>query len=100
MGTEKMASHNIGVNLNYRIPQKGNLDIKMQYIKISYNDDTSNSISYEMLEGLKNGNNGVWGISYQGNITDYLQFEIEYEGRVSTGNKVINLGNIQLRAHF
>ena len=100
MGNEKMASHNIGVNLNYRIPKKGNLDVKIQYIKIFYNDDTDNSISYEMLEGLKNGNNGVWGISYQGNITDYLQFEIEYEGRVSTGNKVINLGNIQLRAHF
>lgn len=100
IGTEKMFLHNIGVNFNYRIPKKGNLDVKFQYIKISINDNSSNSISYEMLEGLKKGNNGVWGISYQGNITEYLQFEIEYEGRASTGNKVINMGNIQLRAHF
>lgn len=98
--TEKSIHHQFMVNLNYRMAKKGNLNMNIQYINLNYNADPNSSLSYEMLEGLNKGDNALWSLGYQTNITDFLQVELLYNGRFSTGNKVIHTGNIQLRAHF
>lgn len=97
---EKALQHNIQFLFNYRMPQKGNLTSSIQYIHIKYNGETNSSIAYEMLEGLNTGHNALWSVGYQANITDYLQIELSYNGRISDGNKAVHTGNLQLRAHF
>jgi hypothetical protein len=80
--------------------KKGNLTTTIQYVWMKYNGNDYSAISYEMLEGLKNGHNAIWFCGYQTDITHYLQIELSYNGRFSNGNKVIHTGNLQLRAHF
>lgn len=100
LGSEASIHHQFLLTLSYRMAGKGSFTGNVQYINISYKGETNNSISYEMLEGLNNGHNMVWNVAYQTNITDYLQVELSYNGRFSSGNKAIHTGNLQLRAHF
>ncbi|MDL2309159.1 hypothetical protein LJC68_02355 [Bacteroidales bacterium OttesenSCG-928-B11] len=100
LGTEKLYQHQLEYNINYRIASKVNLAGLVQWNNIRFNAPENTSISYEMLEGLQNGQNLVWALSCQSSITDFLQIELSYSGRVSESNRAIHLANIQLRAHF
>ena len=100
LGAEAAQQQQIGLQFNYRMAKKGNLTATIQYVRIKYNGNDYSAISYEMLEGLKRGNNALWFCGYQTDITNYLQIELSYNGRFSDGNKVIHTGNLQLRAHF
>lgn len=100
LSVEKSIHHQFLINASYRMADKGNITANIQYININYQGENNNSLSYEMLEGLNHGNNMIWSAAYQTNITDFLQIELMYSGRFSTGNRVIHTGNLQLRAHF
>ena len=60
----------------------------------------NSSIAFEMLEGLKTGNNFTWGLSYQRKIAKNLQINFNYNGRKSEDTKAIHSGGMELRAFF
>lgn len=67
------------------------------------NDFTGNSLSpvaYQMLEGLQAGQNLTWRLLLQKNLTQYLDLNLNYEGRKSETSKTIHTGSVQLRAFF
>ncbi len=74
--------------------------LRGNYIEIHYTGLDNTPLAYEMLEGLKTGSNATWNLSYQRNISNNLQLNLVYDGRVSPGTKVIHVGSVQLRAYF
>jgi hypothetical protein len=97
---ETTENHNAGLEFKYNIVSKGSLLLRGNYIEINYNAAENTPLSYEMLEGLKIGSNATWNLSYQRNISNNLQLNLVYDGRVSPGTKVIHVGSVQLRAYF
>ena len=97
---EKSKNHNIGAELNYGITGKGSLQLKGSYLNICYNASETTSLAYEMLEGLKPGNNALWNIGYQQKFEGNIELTVFYNGRYSESIKVIHTGSIQLRAFF
>ncbi len=100
LGTEKSMSNDIGLEFRFNVVNKGNLTSKVNFIKIDYNENTSTSVAYEMLEGLYPGNNATWSVLYQRNLSDYLQLTLNYTGRISEDIPAIHTGSVQLRAFF
>ena len=97
---EKAFLNNTGIDIKYNVLSKGSLLLRASYIKIKYNSDESTPIAYEMLEGLKSGNNATWSLSYQRNLSGNLQLTLNYEGRQSQGVKIVHVGSMQIRAYF
>ncbi len=97
---EKSISHKVGAEINYTFTQKGSILMQANYIKIGYNEDSNTSLAYEMLDGLKPGNNGTWNVSIQRKLGGYLELNLMYNGRFSESIKTIHTGSIQLRAYF
>lgn len=67
------------------------------------NDFTGNALSpaaYQMLEGLQPGQNLTWRLLLQKNLTQFLDVNINYQGRKSETSKAIHTGSVQLRAFF
>ena len=58
------------------------------------------SLAYEMLDGLSVGHNLVWNLTYQTKLFEYLQLNLQYDGRVTNDRKLIHTGFIQLKAFF
>ena len=79
---------------------KGSFLVEVNYIKIEYNGLASNSLAFEMLEGLQPGDNATWQLTYQRSLGKYLQLDMGYNGRVSEDVKPIHAGNVRVRAYF
>ena len=70
------------------------------YINNKFTTTNNASLAYEMLEGLQQGANMTWEMTYQQNISKHMQLSINYNGRKSEENPVIHTGGVQVRAFF
>lgn len=100
IGVEKNLKNQLKFELNYRMARKGVLSTRVQYVNMAFEGDETLNVAYQMLEGLKKGHNLCWGLNFQTNISDFLQFELKYEGRASQNTKVIHSGMLQVKAYF
>ncbi len=100
LASEKNITHDIGTEISYSVTKKGNLLVQSNYLNIDYNSDANTSIAYEMMQGLKSGNNATWSLTFQRKIAGYLEMNFSYNGRVSENSKTIHTGSLQLRAFF
>ena len=89
-----------GIDANYRMRQLGTIALKVQYINILYSGSGDGSIAYEMLDGLSAGHNVLWNLMYQTKLFDYLQLNLQYDGRVTNDGRLIHTGFLQLKAFF
>ncbi len=97
---EKAEIKDIGVEFRFNQPKKGSLLGQFNFINITYNAANNTSLAYEMLEGLKTGNNFTVGLSYQRKVAKNLQLNFNYNGRKSENEPMIHSGGMELRAFF
>lgn len=80
--------------------EKGALQVQANYIRILYDGANNSSLSFEMLEGLSEGNNFTWSATLQRTVAKNLQLNLTYNGRKPQGIPAIHTGGVQLRAFF
>jgi hypothetical protein len=97
---EKAEIKDLGVEIRVNQPKKGSLLGQFNFINIAYNSANNTSLAYEMLEGLKIGNNFTVGLSYQRKVAKNLQLNFNYNGRLSESAPMIHSGGMELRAFF
>lgn len=100
LSNEESFSNDLGLEINYGITHKGNVLAKANYLNIQYNSDSNTSIAYEMLQGLKPGNNATWNLTFQRKLAGFVEMNLIYNGRWSEGFATIHTGSVQLRAFF
>lgn len=98
--SEKATIRDVGFDLRFNQVKKGSFSGRFNYINIDYNAALNSSIAFEMLEGLKTGNNFTWGFTYQRKVAKNLQVNFTYNGRKSEDSKTIHSGGMELRAFF
>ncbi len=89
-----------GAEVRYNAPTRGTINVRLQLSNIDYPFDENTPLAFEMLQGLRAGNNGIWNITWQQNLTSYLQLNLSYNGRKSPDVPVVHTGNVQVRALF
>jgi hypothetical protein len=99
-GGEEAEIVDFGADLRLSKIEKGTYFVQVNYITIDYIGAVNNSLSYEMLEGLQNGQNITWAAGIQRNLGNNLQLSLTYNGRKSEDTKSIHTGNVQVRAFF
>jgi hypothetical protein len=99
-GEEKTGLWKLGVE--YRFNQKSNRTINtfFKWIGITHSGNDNSPAAYEMLEGLRPGQNFTWTINLQQKLSQGLQLLFTYEGRKSEGLNIINLGKMQANFLF
>ncbi|MBL7943987.1 MAG: hypothetical protein JNM00_14555, partial [Flavobacteriales bacterium] len=99
-GSEKATIARLGAEAILSGADKGNLQLGLNYYVITFNSDTNNSLSFDMLEGLSAGNNITANATWQQSLANNLQLTLLYNGRKTGDNKVIHSGGVQVRAIF
>ncbi len=100
LGEQRAILDDLGAELRYNQLTKGSISAKGNFILISYNDIQTSPVAFEMLNALKPGQNYTWNLSYQRNLTNNMQISVTYDGRKSTGNRIVHIGGAQVRAFF
>lgn len=92
--------HRTSTEFRYSMPMKGTVQALVEYIGISYNSTEQSSLAFEMLEGLRPGNNFTWTLGYQRILANNMQVSVQYNGRKSPSNPMVHVGTVQVRAFF
>ena len=100
IGEEKNLKNSVRFDLNYRMARRGVVGVRLQYLNLKFLGDENMNVAYQMLEGFRKGHNLSWYINMQTNLSEFLQLDLKYEGRVSQHSKIIHLGMLQVKAHF
>ena len=77
-----------------------NLQTHVKFINIDAILNNNSILNYELMEGLSEGCNFIWGIRIQKKLKNSLQIDLLYDGRKSTTSDVKHVGNIGVTAFF
>ena len=82
------------------MPSKFMINMNVKYSKVTYDGDELTPVGYEMLQGLRPGDNVSWAIIWQQKLINGLQVNLFYEGRKPNGIDVIHSGRASVSALF
>jgi hypothetical protein len=100
IGSERAVIQKLGAECTWNVPDKGSIRSEINLYSITYNGADANSLSFEMLEGLQPGYNYTWQVSWQRNVAEHVQLNIQYNGRKPQDLQTIHAGSVQVRAVF
>lgn len=98
--SEKLKQQRFGTSFTYASEKQFTMNGEVSLYQNNFNGDVLSPVAYQMLEGLQAGDNLTWRLLVQKNLTQYLDININYQGRKSETSKAIHTGNVQLRAFF
>jgi hypothetical protein len=90
----------LGLEYRYNHQTTRTLNANIRLTGIRFTGNEIGAAAYEMLEGLRPGQNLTWGINLQQKLAQGLQLLFTYEGRKSEGIQVIHLGKMQASLLF
>ena len=90
----------LGTTIKYTVVNKLNISSSFSFVAIGYTGANNSSLEYEMLEGLKKGNNFTWELLLNKRVAKNLDLTLNYNGRKPESIKTIHSGTVQIRAFF
>jgi hypothetical protein len=97
---ETLKQQRFGLSFNYSGSKKFTANGEFSLYNNDFTGDELSPVAFQMLEGLQSGKNSTWRLLLQKNLTEYLDININYQGRKSDTSDTIHTGNVQLRAFF
>lgn len=97
---ETLKQTKFGLNLALTSSKKFTMTGNFSYVNNLFAGDANSAVGFQMLEGLQAGKNLVWQLLLQKNITNFLDINLNYQGRKSEDVRAIHTGNVQVRAYF
>lgn len=97
---ENLTQHRLGTSFTYAGEKKLTMNGEFSLYENKFTGNELSPVAFQMLEGLQPGENLTWRLLVQKNLTDYLDININYQGRKSETSQAIHTGSIQLRAFF
>ena len=98
--SEKLLQNRFGVSFSYAGEKKFTMNGEYSLYQNKFDGDEQSAVAFQMLEGLQPGKNMTWRLLLQKNLTQFLDININYQGRKTETSQTIHTGNIQLRAYF
>ena len=98
--TERALVRRLGAECAWNVPDKGSIRWEVNLYAIDFTGTTTNSLAFEMLEGLQPGHNYTWLVSWQRNVAENIQLNIQYNGRKPQDVRTVHAGSVQVRAVF
>lgn len=97
---EVLQQQRLGTAFSYASDKKFTASGEFSLYKNDFTGVETTAAAYQMLQGLQAGQNTTWRLLLQKNLTQFLDININYQGRKSETSKSIHTGSVQLRAYF
>ena len=97
---ELLTQNRFGTSFTYSGKKQFTANGEFSLYDNSFTGNSLSAVGFQMLEGLQPGKNQTWRLLLQKNLTQYLDVNVNYQGRKSETSKTIHTGSVQLRAYF
>ena len=98
--SETLLQNRLGTSFSYAGDKKITINGEVSFYQNKFKGNEFSSVGFQMLEGLQTGQNLTWRLLLQKNLTQFLDINLNYQGRKSESTQTIHTGNVQLRAYF
>lgn len=99
-GNDQAYISEYGLEMRYFIINRGNIDAKLASHQIKYNGNPNSPLAFDLLNGLSNGQNLTWNLTFGGKAINNVQFNLNYEGRKTPVFKTVHIGRAEARFIF
>ncbi len=97
---ELLKQNRFGTSFTYSGKKQFTANGEFSFYNNLFTGSSLSAVGFQMLEGLQPGKNQTWRLLLQKNLTQYLDININYQGRKSETSNTIHTGSVQLRAYF
>ncbi len=97
---ENLKQSKFGTSFSFTNDKKFVMNGEFSFYDNQFAGNEQSAAGFQILEGLQAGKNTTWRLLVQKNITQFLELNLNYQGRKSENSKAIHTGNVQLRAYF
>ena len=97
---ETLKQTRLGTSFSYASEKKLTMSGEFSLYQNKFTGNELSPVAFQMLEGLQPGKNLIWRLLIQKNLTQYLDVNVNYQGRKSETSQTIHTGSVQLRAYF
>ncbi|MDD5149746.1 MAG: hypothetical protein PHC28_04610 [Flavobacterium sp.] len=97
---ETLLQNRFGTSFTYAGKKNFTMNGEISFYQNKFSGNEFSSVGFQMLEGLQAGQNLTWKLLLQKNLTQFLDINLNYQGRKSETSQTIHTGSIQLRAYF
>ena len=73
---------------------------KLSLVKVDFQGQANSPVGFALLEGLQQGNNYLWNLSLDRNLSRNLQLSLSYDGRKTGDARIVHTGRAQIAARF
>jgi hypothetical protein len=98
--SEQLKQSRFGTSFSLASEKKFTMNGEFSFYDNKFVGDALLPVAFQMLEGLQPGKNLTWRLLLQKNLTQFLDININYQGRKAETSQTIHTGNVQLRAYF
>jgi len=74
--------------------------LQLTYADVRFDGDANTPVGFAMLEGLQNGNNALWTVGLDRQLSRSIQLNFSYEGRRTGQARTVHVARAQVRAVF
>ena len=97
---ETLLQNRFGTSFTYAGKKNLTMNGEVSFFQNKFVGNEFSSVGFQMLEGLQTGRNLTWRLLLQKNLTNFLDINLNYQGRKSETSQTIHTGSVQLRAYF
>lgn len=97
---EMLSQSRMGLAFTYSGKKQFTMNGEFSLYENEFVGNSNSAVGFQMLEGLQPGKNQTWRLLLQKNLTQYLDVNLNYQGRKSETSSTIHTGSVQLRAYF
>jgi hypothetical protein len=97
---ENLTQNRLGTSFTYASEKKLTMNGEFSLYQNKFDGNELSPVAFQMLEGLQPGENLTWRLLIQKNLTEFLDINVNYQGRKSETSQAIHTGSVQLRAFF
>ena len=97
---ETLLQNRFGTSFTYAGQNKLTMNGEISFYQNKYVGNEFSSVGFQMLEGLQKGQNLTWRLLIQKKLTNFLDINLNYQGRKNETSQAIHTGSVELRAYF
>ncbi len=97
---ELLINNRITLEARAGVANKSLISVKMVYARVQFSGAANSPVQFAMLEGLQNGNNILWSLTWDKRLSKVLEMSLVYDGRKTGTANVVHIGRAQMRALF
>lgn len=100
LSEEVANSQDITIATTYRQASNANLNLSLSYVRVTTDVAPNSPIEFDLLDGLKNGQNFIWNTLFTKRLSSNIDLNISYEGRKTGDAPTVHIARAQVKATF